>query len=128
LIIANNVRVSRDNIIENRRGYASYGAVDDPPVQKMKYRERVLVHDGSEVHYDNGSGTFAAYSGTYSAISGTKLHYQESKNNVYVTTSEGIKVFQDVADETQRDAFLNMDWKLVKEEEVVEEKTEKKAK
>jgi hypothetical protein len=104
LIVANNVRVSRDNIIENRRGYESYGATDDNPVQMMKYRERILVHDGTEVHYDNGSGTFAAYSGTYSAISGTKLHYQESKNNAYVTTSEGIKVFQDVAGTAARSA------------------------
>jgi hypothetical protein len=104
LIRADNVRLSRDNVIENRRGYASYATLDDPPVQMMKYRSRVLVHDGSAIEYDNGSGTFAAYSGTYAAPSGFKIKYIEAKNNCYITTSEGIKVFQDIAGTAARGA------------------------
>jgi hypothetical protein len=33
-----------------------------------------------------------------------------------IVDANGKEVFQEVADETQRDAFLNMDWKEVKEE------------
>jgi len=104
LIRADNVRLSRDNVIENRRGHFKYAELSDPPVQMLKYRSRVLVHDGTKIFYDNGSGTFAAYTGNYSAPSGFKVKYAEAKNNCYVTTSEGIKVFQNVTGTEARSA------------------------
>jgi hypothetical protein len=56
------------------------------------------------VFFDAGSNVFTAYTGDYAAPTGYKLHYQEDKGNLFVTTSKGIKVFQDVTGTEARSA------------------------
>lgn len=104
LIVANNCNVRRENIIENRRGYKSYGTLSNEPVQMMVYNDRVLVHNGTTISYDNGSGTFSSYSGSYSAPTSRLMRWEVDATNLYITTSAGIKVITDVAGTAARDA------------------------
>lgn len=62
----------------------------------MNYQNKVLVHRGTTVSYDNGSGTFADYSGSYSAPTGLKMRAVDAFSNLYFTTSLGVKVFSDI--------------------------------
>ncbi len=96
LQIANNVRIPRENIIEDRRGYLEYGTTDDQIEQFLSYMNTVLVHKDTNIAYDNGSGTFADYSGSYSAPSSARMHFARAFSNLYATTSLGVKVFSDI--------------------------------
>lgn len=104
LITADNCVVRRENIIEDRRGYASYGTLSNAAVQLLTYSSRAIAHNDSKLSYDNGSGTFADYTGSYSAISGQKIRGIEAFNNLYLTTSIGIQVLTDVAGTAARKA------------------------
>jgi hypothetical protein len=104
LIIAENCSIRRENIIENRRGYRSYGTLSNTPTQLMVYRDRVLAQNGTLISYDNGSGTFSSYSGTYSPPTSRLMRYEVDATNLYITTSDGIKVIQDVAGTAARSA------------------------
>lgn len=97
LIRANDCVIRRENIVEDRRGYALYAALASAIVQKLVYTFRSLVHAGTQILYDNGSGTYAAYSGSYNAPSGQKMRFVESFSNLYVTTDSGVKVITDLA-------------------------------
>src|SRR5690606_5476851 len=65
--------------------------------QVMSYQDKVLVHHGSTISYDDGSGAFADYSGTYSEVTGSKIRSLEAFSNLYFTTSLGVQVLTDVA-------------------------------
>jgi hypothetical protein len=104
LIKADNCVIRRENIVEDRRGYASYASLSSAINQLMVYSSRVLSHAGSQVLYDNGSGTFAAYSGSLSAPSGQKMRFVEAFSNLYVTTDAGVKVITDLAGTAGRSA------------------------
>lgn len=104
LIIAENCNIRRENVIENRRGYKSYGTLSNTPTQLMVYRDRVLTHNGTAISYDNGSGTFSSYSGSYSAPTSRLMRYEVDATNLYITTSDGIKVIQDIAGTAARSA------------------------
>jgi len=107
LTLANEAVIRRENTVENRRGHKLYGAVTDSPLQTMTYSGTVLSHlRDSTVVYDNGAGTFTAYSGTYDAPSGRKMRFQEANNNLYVTTSAGVKVFGNVTGTAARRAGI----------------------
>jgi hypothetical protein len=97
LVRADNAVLSRENTLENRRGYKNYSDLAGEPSQLFTYSGRALVQYGTSVAYDDGSGTFTAYSGSYSPPSGVKMRAEKAKSNLYVTTSTGVKVFSDVA-------------------------------
>jgi hypothetical protein len=101
---ANDCMIRRENIIEDRRGHALYGALATQPKQLMSYSNTVLAHRGTNVSYDNGTGTFVDYAGSYSAITGQKMRFVEQFSNLYATTSLGVKVFTDVAGTAARSA------------------------
>lgn len=94
---ADNCVIVRENIVEDRRGYALYGMVGASATAVLSYLTRILIQNGTAVAYDNGSGTFTNYSGTYSPISGYKMRFVEAYSNLYATTSKGVQVFTDVA-------------------------------
>jgi hypothetical protein len=96
LLKADNAMIRRENIVEDRRGHATYATLSTDITQLLNYSNRVLAHRGSALEYDNGSGTFAAYSGAYSAPSGSKMRGIEAFSNLMATTSLGVKVFSDV--------------------------------
>lgn len=95
LLDATNVVIDRDGIIEPRRGikqYGTFGTSGDIAKQLLTYKTRVLVHYGSTLAYDNGSGTFANFSGTYPEVdAGLRIKGVEFNGNFYFTTSTGIK-------------------------------------
>lgn len=93
LLRANDCMIRRENIIEDRRGYKLYATMANNPSQLLTYSNRVLVHHGTVLSYDNGSGTFSNYSGSYSAPSNSRIRGAEAFSNLYATTSEGVKVF-----------------------------------
>lgn len=97
LVTANNCVIRREDIIENRRGYKSYGTVSNNVTQLFAYNNTVLAHNSTTLSYDNGSGTFSGYTGTYTAPSGVKSRGIEAYSNFYLTTAEGIKVFTDTS-------------------------------
>ena len=105
LVQADNAVVRRENIVENRRGYESYGSLGAEPYRFFTYSNRVLSHlQNDTIVYDNGSGTFAAYSGTYTSPDGYLMKGLEANNNLYVTTSAGVKVIGDVSGTAARSA------------------------
>lgn len=94
---ANNIRIPRENVIEDRRGFKVYGTSDEQIEQFITYSNTVLVHKDANIAYDNGSGTLADYTGSYSAPSGARMHFAKAFSNLYATTSLGVKVFSDVS-------------------------------
>jgi hypothetical protein len=97
LLRANNCRIPRENVIEDRRGNKLYATLDTQGAQLLTYSSRVLVHKGSTIAYDNGSGTFTDYSGSYAAPTNSRIRGVQAYSNLYATTSLGVKVFSDVA-------------------------------
>lgn len=96
LVQADNCVVTRENIIEDRRGYMKYLTLGNNVAALMTYQNKVIAHNGTTVSYDN-SGTPASYSGTYSAPTGFRMRGSEAYQNLYVTTSKGVQVFTDTA-------------------------------
>ncbi len=93
---ANDISIRRENIAEPRRGHKLYTTTSDAPKKLMGYQNKILVHRGTTISYDNGSGTFADYSGSYSAPTGLKMRFVDAFSNLYFTTSLGVKVFSDI--------------------------------
>lgn len=94
----NNIVIDKKSIAENRRGFKLYGNAmgvspsTDLAKQLLVYKNRILRHYSSTIEFDNGSGTFAAFSGSYSELAtGIRLRGLESKGNFYFTTSTGVK-------------------------------------
>jgi hypothetical protein len=91
--------VRRENVLENRRGYAVYSAsgIASAPTALLTYLKRIIAHQGTTLSYDNGSGTFAAYSGSYTAPTSSKVRAIEARSNLYLTTDAGVKALTDLA-------------------------------
>lgn len=101
---ANDCVIRRENIAESRRGYNTYATAASTIAQVMEYNDRVIIHQGSTLSYDNGSGTFADYTGSYSAPSGKKIRSALANGNLYFTTSTGVRALEQTASSTPRQA------------------------
>lgn len=98
---ANDVIIKRDNIVEPRRGYKTYGSAmgtsSDRAKQLFEYRTRIFRHYGDTLQFQNGTqndGTvnFTSFSDAVSETQdGLRIKKVESNGNLYITTSEGIK-------------------------------------
>ena len=59
---ATNVLIRRDNVVEARRGYKTYGDAlpnsSDRAKQLFEYRRRIFRHFNTTLQYDNGNGKF----------------------------------------------------------------------
>jgi hypothetical protein len=86
----------RENIMETRRGHRVYATLSANIEQFLSYQSRLLVHSGTTIKYDNGSGTFTSYSGSYSAPTSSRVRGLEAFSNLYFTTSTGVKVFSNI--------------------------------
>lgn len=96
LIKADNCVISRENIVEDRRGYASSLTLSNSISQLLVYSSKVIAHNGASLSYDGG-GTPANYTGTYSSPSGAKMRSVEAYSNCYITTDKGVQVLTDTA-------------------------------
>lgn len=92
LLKAKNVNIDRDGIIEPRRGFGQYGNISEKAKQLLSYKNRLLVHNDTEISWDNGSAVFTDFTDSYSEIeAGLRIKYIELNGNLFLTTSAGIK-------------------------------------
>ena len=96
MVVANNVIIRRDNVVESRRGFklygTSFGTSSDRAKQLRAYRERIILHYSNKLAFDDGEGNFTDFSGNYEETQdGLRIKFAASNGNLYFTTSDGIK-------------------------------------
>jgi hypothetical protein len=93
LIVADNVVIDSDNIVQQRRGFKEWSTLSDQTKQLLAYRSRILAHVGTKLLYDStGNGSFVEFLGNYSELEpGLRIKGIEANGNFYFTTTEGIK-------------------------------------
>jgi len=102
LLVANDVIVRRDNVVESRRGFKDYstniGISTDSIKQLLEYKGRILTHYSNKLAYDTKvldtveRSIFSDFSGTYSETEpGLRIKSISANKNLYITTSDGIK-------------------------------------
>lgn len=94
---ASNVNIDENGVITPRRGFAEYGNATDLITsarvkQLFEYKDRIFRYFNTSLEYEDSLGQFQPISGAFNELrDGYRLKYQESKGNMYFTTSEGIK-------------------------------------
>ena len=102
LLVGENVVITRENIIEPRRGFNKYGnsfgSLSDRAKQFLTYKNRILIHYATTLafnanqHNMSVDGDFQNFSGTFAELDpGLRLRSVESNKNLYFTTNDGIK-------------------------------------
>ena len=99
LIVADNVEISKDNIIEPRRGFerqsAGYSTSANRTDKIWFYQDKQFAHNGSTLFSASNVSYFNAGSwtsvGTYSAPTGARIKTLEASQNLYFTTSTGVQ-------------------------------------
>ena len=102
LLVADDVIIRRDNVVESRRGYKDYsttlGVSNSRPKQLIEYKERLIAHYQTKLAFDTNTTNsqdqevFTDFSGNYSETeTGLRIKSIEANKNLYFTTSEGIK-------------------------------------
>lgn len=96
LVVADNVVIDRNGVIEPRRGLAQYGDTfgtgADTAKQLLTYKNRILRHYDDVLQFDDGTGDFDDFYGDYSEpVAGLRMKYVEANGNLYFTSSEGVK-------------------------------------
>jgi len=102
LVVADDVIVRRDNVIESRRGFREYseefGTIDDRSNQLIVYKDRILNHYNNILQYDtgvldaDGKAILENFNGTYDETqAGLRIKSIEANKNLYFTTNNGIK-------------------------------------
>jgi hypothetical protein len=87
-----NVVIDRDEIVEPRRGFFQYAALNSMAKQLFNYKDRVLAHVANTLVYDNGFGTMTAFSGEdVEEVSGLRVKSIEANGNLYFISDEGVK-------------------------------------
>lgn len=95
-LVADNVNIDKEGVIEPRRGIKQYGEVgnssNDIAKQLIVYKNRILAHYDTKLAWDNGSGVFTDFGSTFGETqAGLRVKSVESNGNLYITTDEGIK-------------------------------------
>lgn len=94
LLVADNVVIDREEVIETRRGFKRYGIeLANTPQAIFNYQDRLIVHHGDKLAYDSdASGTWVDFAGTYAPPSSAlRIQSVEANKNFYFTTNAGIK-------------------------------------
>lgn len=102
LVVADDIIIRRDNVVESRRGYREYsepfGIPEDRSKQLIFYKDRILHHYNDILQYDtgavdsNGKAIFEDFDGSYMETEdGLRIKSIEANKNLYFTTSKGIK-------------------------------------
>lgn len=101
LIEATNVVISRDNVIEQRRGFKLYGESFGDSLsrsrQMFEYKDRILRHYANTLQFQNGTlndgnVNFDSFYGSYSEPDpSARIKKIDASGNLYFTTSDGIK-------------------------------------
>jgi hypothetical protein len=103
LIQADNIQIDKGSVAEPRRGQAKYGQMPSSYTGTIdalfEYNDRLLASYDNKIAYDNGSGTFTAYTNSYSAQSGYRIKSTKANKNFYFTTTQNIKKISALTDE-----------------------------
>jgi hypothetical protein len=102
LVVADDIIIRRDNVVESRRGYREYsqdfGIPEDRAKQLISYKDRILNHYNDILQYDTGTvdsdgkAIFEDFDGSYMETEdGLRIKSIEANKNLYFTTSKGIK-------------------------------------
>jgi hypothetical protein len=102
LVVADNVIIRRDNVVESRRGYNEYTDILGDGTKRSKqviaYKNRILNHLHQTLQYDtgevdiNGKAIFADFAGSIEEVEdGLRIKSIQSNKNLYFTTNKGIK-------------------------------------
>jgi hypothetical protein len=118
-LIASNVIIKRDNVIEPRRGFKlygdSFGSTTDRLSQLIEYKKRIIRHYNSTLQYDtkvnnlDDESQFLNFSGSYSSVEeGLRIKSIEGNGNLYFTTDDGIKKISatNASEFTQNDGYI----------------------
>jgi len=103
LIQADNIQIDKGSVAEPRRGQAKYGQMPSSYTGTIdalfEYNNRLLASYDNKIAYDNGSGTFTAYTDPYSAQSGYRIKSTKANKNFYFTTTQNIKKISVLTDQ-----------------------------
>lgn len=102
MVVADDVIIRRDNVVESRRGIKEYsetfGTINDRSKQIISYRDRILNHYSSVLQYATGAfdadgkAILANFSSPLEETeAGLRVKSIEANKNLYITSSEGIK-------------------------------------
>ncbi len=94
LLVATNVVIDKEEVIETRRGYKRYGiALANTPRAIFNYQNRLLIHHGPFLAYDSdGLGSWSDLFDAFEPPAGAlRMQSVEANKNLYLTTSVGIK-------------------------------------
>lgn len=102
LTIADNVVIDRESVAEVRRGVKLYGNAGSFTNVKsvFEFKDKLIVHADTELKYDwtgDGSSWTVVHPSTSEPESGTKIHTVTANQNLYLTTSTGIKKLDNFA-------------------------------
>jgi len=93
LVVADDVVIDRDGIIEPRRGFTRMADSVTGNLERIfVYQDTLLIHhNNATLRYRNGS-VWTALTGTFAAPNATtsKMHTAEANKNFYFTTSAGV--------------------------------------
>lgn len=99
-VVADNVIIDRDDIIEPRRGFGQYGntfgTANDRAKQLLVYKDRILIHYDTTLMYNSvnhaNDGVFLTFDGIFEEVSpDLRMRSFESNKNLYFTSADGIK-------------------------------------
>lgn len=103
LSVADNIQIDKGSVAEPRRGQYRYGQMPSSYTGTIdtlfEYDGKLFASYNNKIAYDNGSGTFTAFTNTYSAQSGYKIKTTQANRNLYFTTTSNIKKISDVGTE-----------------------------
>lgn len=103
LVVADNVIIDRDAVIEPRRGFNQYGNTfgnlgTERAKQLLVYKDRVLIHYDDKLLFNDNphnlqvDGNFLEFDGSYTETeTGLRIKGAESNKNFFFTTNDGIK-------------------------------------
>jgi hypothetical protein len=96
LAVANNVVITRDNVIQQARGYKIYGTELPDNSKRVKqlltYRDTILRHYDDKIQYDSDdAGNFKLFTGQ-SVLNANDYRVKsvEANGNIYITTKNGV--------------------------------------
>jgi len=105
LAYADNIVVSKDNIAESRRGFNKYneyldlGGINGTISNLYSYQDTLIAHHDSYLSKDAGDGTWTQFSDTFESPSDYKMRGIEENENLYITTSTGVKKLDSIDNE-----------------------------
>lgn len=93
LVEADNVNIDELGIVTARRGFKIYKEdLANSAKQLFSYKERLIIHSGTSLFWDNGSGTFTGFTGTFTEpTSNIRMKSVKAQGNLYFCTDVGVK-------------------------------------